>query len=137
MKKIQILFSLFCFAFCSRCMCAETGQGKRKILSSLNTPVKGAVVSVTGSEDVTTDENGVFQTECKDLKKAWISVWAVGYYTVRQALDGRKDINIILIPESKYKYNETTVLPFGLKRMKSLLRQRTSLKGFHACQHEY
>ena len=64
---------------------------------------------------MTTDENGVFQTECKDLKKAWISVWAVGYYTVRQALDGRKDINIILIPESKYKYNETTVLPFRVE----------------------
>lgn len=116
MKKIQILFFTFLLCLFAADVCAQKqDKVSGKILSSLNTPVKGAVVSVTGSEDVTTDENGVFQTECKDLKKAWISVWAVGYYTVRQALDGRKDINIILIPESKYKYNETTVLPFRVE----------------------
>ena len=88
MKKIQILFFTFLLCLFAADVCAQKqDKVSGKILSSLNTPVKGAVVSVTGSEDVTTDENGVFQTECKDLKKAWISVWAVGYYTVRQALD--------------------------------------------------
>ena len=116
MKKIQILFFIFLLClFATNMYAQEPSKVSGKILSTLNTPVKGAVVSVTGSEDVTTDENGVFHTTCKDLKKAQISVWAVGYYTVRQTLDKRKNINIILIPDSKAKYNETTVLPFRVE----------------------
>ena len=117
MKKIQILF--FTFLLCLFTVGAhaqEPGKVSGKVLSTLNVPIKGAVVSVTGSEDVSTDENGFFRIECKDPKKATISVWASGYYTVLQALDNRKDIRIIMIPESKYKYNETTVLPYRIEK---------------------
>lgn len=116
MKKIQILFftCLLCF-FTAHIYAQETSKVSGKILSTLNVPIEGAVVSVTGSENVTTDKNGAFTIACKDPQKANISVWAVGYYTVLQALDNRKKVHIIMIPESKYKYNETSVLPFRIE----------------------
>ena len=116
MKKIQILFfTLLVCLFAVDLYAQEQGKISGKVLSTLNIPVEGAVVSVTGSEDVTTDKNGVFQIECKSLRKANISVWAAGYYTVLQAVDNRKEMTIIMIPESEYKYNETTVLPFRIE----------------------
>ena len=88
MKKIQILFfTLLVCLFAVDLYAQEQGKISGKVLSTLNIPVEGAVVSVTGSEDVTTDKNGVFQIECKSLRKANISVWAAGYYTVLQAVD--------------------------------------------------
>lgn len=116
MKKIQVLFFtlLICLS-AANLYAQEKGKISGKVLSTLNVPIKGAVISVTGSEDVTTDKNGVFQIECKDPQKANISVWAAGYYTVLQTINNRKEISIILIPESEYKYNETTVLPFRVE----------------------
>ncbi|KAB6217766.1 SusC/RagA family protein, partial [Bacteroides xylanisolvens] len=112
MKKIQVLFfALLICLFAANLYAQEQGKISGKILSTLNIPIEGAVISVTGSEDVTTDKNGVFQIQCKDPQKANISVWAAGYYTVFQAVNNRKEMSIILIPESEYKYNETTVLP--------------------------
>ena len=70
------------------------------------------MVSVTGSEDVTTDKNGVFQIECKSLRKANISVWAAGYYTVLQAVDNRKEMTIIMILNRNTNIMKQTVLPF-------------------------
>lgn len=116
MKKIQVLFFtlLICLS-AANLYAQEKGKISGKVLSTLNVPIKGAVISVTGSEDVTTDKNGVFQIECKDPQKANISVWAAGYYTVLQTINNRKEISIILIPESEYKYNETTLLPFRVE----------------------
>ena len=134
MKKIQILFfTLLVCLFAVDLYAQEQGKISGKVLSTLNIPVEGAVVSVTGSEDVTTDKNGVFQIECKSLRKANISVWAAGYYTVLQAVDNRKEMTIIMIPESEYKYNETTVLPFRIDcRFASDSRQRYARRGkFH------
>ena len=116
MKKIQVLFfALLICLFAANLYAQEQGKISGKILSTLNIPIEGAVISVTGSEDVTTDKNGVFQIQCKDPQKANISVWAAGYYTVFQAVNNRKEMSIILIPESEYKYNETTVLPFRIE----------------------
>ena len=65
MKKIQILFfTLLVCLFAVDLYAQEQGKISGKVLSTLNIPVEGAVVSVTGSEDVTTDKNGVFQIEC-------------------------------------------------------------------------
>ena len=62
MKKIQILFfTLLVCLFAVDLYAQEQGKISGKVLSTLNIPVEGAVVSVTGSEDVTTDKNGVFQ----------------------------------------------------------------------------
>lgn len=116
MKKIQVLlFTLLLCLFTANAYAQKAVKVNGKVLSTLNVPIEGAVVSVPGSDDVTTDENGIFQIECKNPKKANISVWAVGYYTVLQALDNRKEISIIMIPESEYKYNETSVLPFRVE----------------------
>lgn len=116
MKKIHNLFFTFvlCLFAVANVYAQKTLKVSGKVLSTLNVPIKGAVVSVTGSESATTDANGGFQVTCKDTEKANISVWAAGYYTIFQALNGRKEVSIIMIPESKYKYNETTVLPFRI-----------------------
>lgn len=116
MKKIQVLFfTLLLCLVAVNLYAQEQGKISGKVLSTLNVPIEGAVISVTGSENVTTDKSGVFQIECKNLQKATISVWAAGYYTVLQAVDNRKEMTIIMIPESEYKYNETTVLPFRIE----------------------
>ena len=82
MKKIQVLFfALLICLFAANLYAQEQGKISGKILSTLNIPIEGAVISVTGSEDVTTDKNGVFQIQCKDPQKANISVWAAGVTT--------------------------------------------------------
>ena len=94
MKKIQVLFfALLICLFAANLYAQEQGKISGKILSTLNIPIEGAVISVTGSEDVTTDKNGVFQIQCKDPQKANISVWAAGYYTVFQAVNNRKAVS--------------------------------------------
>ena len=66
MKKIQILFfTLLVCLFAVDLYAQEQGKISGKVLSTLNIPVEGAVVSVTGSEDVTTDKNGVFQIDAR------------------------------------------------------------------------
>lgn len=117
MKKIQILLFTFLLCLFTADICAQTpGKVSGKILSTLNVPIQGAVVSVTGSENVITDSNGNFTMPCKNPSKAHISVWAAGYYSVLQALDNRKEVTIIMIPESTYKYNETSVLPYRIEK---------------------
>ena len=116
MKKIQILFfALFVCLFSVKLYAQEQGKISGKVLSILNVPIEGAVISVTGSENVTTDKNGYFQIDCKNPQNANISVWATGYYTVLQAVNERKELKFMMIPEEKYKYNETTVLPFRIE----------------------
>ena len=113
MKKIQFLFfTLLLCLLTGKTYAQEKSNISGKVISTLNLPVKDAVVSITGGEDAQTDENGVFTIQCKNPKDATLSVWASGYYTVLQAVNGRKEINITLIPESQYKYNETKALPF-------------------------
>ena len=93
------------------------GQGGHKltgkILSNKNHPVEGAIVTVMDTMNVTTTKTGVFEFALKDLAKAKdITVWAPGYFSVKQQVDGRSDIVIVMTPENQYKYNETMILPF-------------------------
>ena len=93
------------------------GQGGQKltgkILSATNQPVEGAIVTVLNTMNVITNKEGAFQFEVKDLSKAGeISVWAPGYFSVKQLIRERSNIVITLIPENQYKYNETMILPF-------------------------
>lgn len=117
MKKIQILFFILmlCF-FATGVYAQEPSKVNGKVLSTLNLPIEGAIVSVTGSEDVKTDQNGMFTITCKNPKEATIAIWAPGYYRVLQALENRSEVSIIMIPESQYKYNETKVLPFRIEQ---------------------
>ncbi|MDR0989422.1 MAG: SusC/RagA family TonB-linked outer membrane protein [Prevotellaceae bacterium] len=89
----------------------ESRKVSGKILSSLNTPIQDAIVSAKGAENVTSDSDGSFQIELK-AGVDHLSVWASGYYTVNEDVDGRSNVIILMIPENQYKYNQTLVLPF-------------------------
>ncbi|MCC8172880.1 MAG: SusC/RagA family TonB-linked outer membrane protein [Odoribacter sp.] len=45
-------------------------------------------------------------------KNSDITIWADGYYTVNQNILERDEINVVLIPESRIKYNEKVIMPF-------------------------
>ena len=52
MKKIQVLFfALLICLFAANLYAQEQGKISGKILSTLNIPIEGAVISVTGSGD--------------------------------------------------------------------------------------
>ena len=115
MKKIKRILSISALLVCG--VANTWGHGGQKltgkILSATNQPVEGAIVTVLDTMNVTTNKEGAFQFEVKDLSKAGeISVWAPGYFSVKQLIRERSNIVITLIPENQYKYNETMILPF-------------------------
>lgn len=115
MKKIKRILSISALLVCG--VANTWGQGGQKltgkILSATNQPVEGAIVTVLDTMNVTTNKEGAFQFEVKDLSKAGeISVWAPGYFSVKQLIRERSNIVITLIPENQYKYNGTMILPF-------------------------
>lgn len=115
MKKINLVLFIALFSLSvTKSYAQETSTISGKVLSTLNIPVEGAVISVTGSEDVKTDKDGNFTITCKNPKDATIAVWAAGYYQVLQAVDGRKEVTFVVIPETQHRYNETKVLPFRI-----------------------
>lgn len=114
MNTIRILFALL-FSLSALTVCAQELQKiGGKILSTGNLPVKGAIITVPGAESVTSGENGAFEVEVKDGATT-VSVWATGYFSVSEPLNGRKEVVILLVPENQAKYNETTVLPFRIQ----------------------
>lgn len=117
MRKIHILFFALQLSLSVTAMYAqETGKVSGKVTSTLNLPIKDAVVSIEGV-NATTDENGVYEIECQNPRKAFLSVWASGYFSILQTpVEGRSRINIIMIPETQYRYNETSVLPFRIEK---------------------
>ncbi len=82
-----------------------------KVITVANAPIDGAVVYVQDSLNTTTEANGKFSIKLKK-HTGTISVWAPGYLTVKQQLNGRKDVTIVMIRDDQYKYNEEVVLPF-------------------------
>lgn len=87
---------------------------KGEIFSDINKPIEGAIVTVSGMDNVVTGKDGTFQIEMKGDPKQ-ISVWAAGFYPVTQLINGRSNIRILLNPEDRYKYNESAVLPFRIE----------------------
>ncbi len=62
MKKISILFLIVLFGLAApKGYAQEASQIHGKVLSTLNLPIEGAIVSVTGSEDVKTGADGTAQ----------------------------------------------------------------------------
>ena len=82
-----------------------------KIISATNTPIADAVVSVQDTLNATTKADGEFTFKLRD-KSGVISVWAPGYLPVRQLLNGRTEVVIMMISDNQYKHNEQVVLPF-------------------------
>ncbi len=106
------------------------GQGVNKItgkiLSELNKPIEGAIVMMPGAKNVTTGADGVFHFELKDPAQN-ISVWAAGYFPVSQLVNGRTDIQIMMIPETQYRYNESSVLPFQIENKRPELTSAVNI----------
>lgn len=115
MNNIKI--SALCIALVLGIMSVFAQKGQWKLEGFVyepyhNTPIEGAVISITGLKaSVKTDKEGKFEADVPSAKGE-ISVWFPGYYTNVQPIDGRKKINIILIPEEKSGYSEMMLLPF-------------------------
>ena len=84
---------------------------KGHVLTSDKRPVADAVISCSGTESVRTGTDGAFVLDNKN-EQGYISIWANGYFTQTVPLMGRSVVEVYLIAEDKYKYNQTTVLPF-------------------------
>lgn len=115
MKKINKILSISVLLVCgvANTWGQESHKLTGKILSVTNQPVQGAIVTVLDTMNVTTAKEGTFKFDVKDLSNVKeISVWAPGYFQVKQLVKGRSDIVITMIPENQYKYNETMILPF-------------------------
>lgn len=114
MKKIKIILNIVVLLFSVATVWGQsTHKLTGKILDFKNRPVEGAIVTVLDTMNVTTSKDGTFNFELKDPSKVKdISVWAPGYYSVKQLLKGRSKVVIMVIPEDRHKYNESIVLPF-------------------------
>ena len=114
MKKIKTILSIVVLLSSAVTVWGQsTHKLTGKILNSKNQPVAGAIVTVLDTMNIATSKDGTFKFELKGLSKAKdISVWAPGYYSVKQLLKGRSEVIIMMIPEDRYKYNESIVLPF-------------------------
>jgi len=70
-------------------------------------PLADVVVS-SGGRTSRTDVNGKF--ELKGIKAtADLTIWADGYYSQTVPVNGRSELNVYLIPEGRYGYNESSV----------------------------
>lgn len=90
---------------------------KSKIVSTDNTPLQGAIVSVVGtSTSVISDENGNFELTT-DQSRGTLRVVAVGHYTREYPLNQSViPAEIVLVPESYISYAGTTAFPFYTER---------------------
>jgi len=112
MKKISIIFTtLLLLVLTSNTYAQEHQTIVGKILSSLNQPIDGAIISATGNESVITKPDGTFQIKLSDDTNQ-LTIWADGYYPVTELVIDRSEIVIVMIPSDSYKYNETAILPF-------------------------
>ncbi|MDR2840442.1 MAG: SusC/RagA family TonB-linked outer membrane protein [Paludibacter sp.] len=113
MKKSLIIFLFTLFAVGN-----ILAQGKTAIsgtvLNSLGKPVEGAIVTILGENLSHSDAEGKFSMQVSNINKA-ISIWATGYFSVTQAINGRSEIVVVMIPEERAKYNESAVLPFSIE----------------------
>ena len=74
MKKIKRILSISALLVCG--VANTWGQGGQKltgkILSATNQPVEGAIVTVLDTMNVTTNKEGAFQFEVKDLSGVFL-----------------------------------------------------------------
>ncbi len=110
----KALLSLSLLTAC--CNIASAHVVKGKVLASTNKPVADVVVSCAGSEPVRTDANGVFTLENVSGDIA-ITLWHNDFYERVEYIevDGETAIEVYLTDKSLTHYNETSVLPSGVK----------------------
>ena len=93
------------------------GVIKSRIVSTDNTPLQGAIVSVVGtSSSAISDENGNFELTT-DQRKGTLRIVANGYYTREYPLKKRViPREIVLVPDNFSYYAGTTQYPFYSER---------------------
>ena len=104
-------------------------QGRKisgKILSPLNKPIEGAIISAAGSQDVKTGAEGTFKIELNE-HATQISVWAPGYYPEIRLVDKNSQVVIMMMPENTYKYNESVVLPMRIENSRPELTSAVNI----------
>ncbi len=106
MKKILVGIWAVCTAATS--IYAEEIRGR--VLTTDKRPVVEAIVSAPMSGSVVTDKDGQFVLELKEGVGTF-NVWATGYYSVEQLVNGRKEVVVILESEERSRYNESLILP--------------------------
>jgi len=112
MKNIKRMLAVALPLLFATCMYGQKNYKLTgKIISATNTPIADAVVSVQDTLNATTKADGEFTFKLRD-KSGVISVWAPGYLPVRQLLNGRTEVVIMMISDNQYKHNEQVVLPF-------------------------
>lgn len=124
MKNKIIIMSLFLASIASVVM-AQTeiqrdntkvsSQSKESVVKGIvydasKRPLSDAVISY-GGKDIRTDENGRFQLEAV-RPDASLRVWREGFYQQNVVVNGRSELNIYLIAEDSYKYNNSALKPF-------------------------
>jgi len=76
-------------------------------------PLKGAIITFQGQEITsTTDSLGNFSLNVPGLNGV-ITIWAEGYYDLKQPLLNGGPLNILMIPTNKYRYNQSLVMPLN------------------------
>jgi len=112
MKKFKLLFAIL-FLYLSFGLSAQTIIIKGKVVGQDNLPVQGAIISLTGAErSVQTDANGEFEVETTD-SQGTITVSAEGFYDLSEPLLGRTEVELLLIPRTKWKYNDEIITAVG------------------------
>mgnify|MGYP003223133844 FL=1 len=99
MKTIKIIFTTLLLLLSVASVYAQGRKISGKILSPLNKPIEGAIISAVGSKDAKTGVDGTFKMELKE-NTTQISVWAAGYYPETRLVDDNSQVVILMMPES-------------------------------------
>ena len=102
MKNIKRILAVALPLLFATCMYGQKNYKLTgKIISATNIPIADAVVSVQDTLNATTKADGEFTFKLRD-KSGVISVWAPGYLPVRQLLNGRTEVVIMMISDNQY-----------------------------------
>lgn len=85
------------------------------VLNAQNKPIENAVITSAGCKTVRSAADGSFTIEgVKD--NGTINVWSAGYFSQTQNIKGAdvSNLKVLLIDSKLTRYNETTVLPWGI-----------------------
>lgn len=111
MRTIKTIITVV-FVILSIVLQAQNIEIKGRITTPDNQPIKNAVVIIPGADrSVQTNEAGEFKIEAPE-KSTTINVTAEGFFEMTQPLNGRTDIEMVLISGDKSKYSDVLVLPF-------------------------
>ncbi len=112
MKNIRVIFiTLLSFFFSTGTWAQDTYNLNGKVLSYLNEPIEGAVITLQDATQATSGEDGTFSFKASSVKPMSFTVWYPGYLQEQGQVNGRQEIIIKMTPDNEYKYNRSVILP--------------------------